>query len=287
MSDSRDDFIIAIRYALLKKGAKQKFSLFFLILLSMSIITLDRVSPKFMNPIKSVLNDFVYHVSVASSQPTRLRKYLIQKTKKHYGVMSENKFLKKEIEFLKKQKFNNAYLMSENEILKKTLNIENKKNFIQDFSIIAKVILDQESPFLKSILINKGTKNKVRKGMAVFSKDYLIGTIIETNYLSSRVLLLTDLNSKLPIIIEGTDVNAILEGTGSKKDLYLNYLPEDYEIEVNKIIFTSGKGGFFSPGIPVAKSYLSKKNKILIKLLADPDQALIINVTNGQIEMIN
>ena len=90
-----------------------------------------------------------------------------------------------------------------------------------------------------------------------------MGTIIETNYLSSRVLLLTDLNSKIPIIIEGENINAILEGTGRKQDLNLNYLPENYEMEPDKIIFTSGKDGFLSPGIPVAKTYLGKKWKRL------------------------
>ena len=187
------------------------------------------------------------------------------------------------MEFLKKQKFNNAYLALENEILKEALDLSKQNDFEQNFSISAKVMLDQESPFLKSLLINKGTNNNIIKGMTVFSKDYLMGTIIETNYLTSRVLLLTDLNSKLPIIVEGTNTNAILEGTGKKRNLRLSYLPENYEIEPNKIIFTSGKDGFLSPGIPVALTYLGKKDKVLIKLLADPDQALVVNVTNGQI----
>jgi len=284
MADHRDDFIIAIRYALLKKGAKQKFSLFFLILLSISIITLDKFSLSFMSPTRAVLNDFVYHVSVISSQPTRLRRNLVSKTKEHYNVKRENIFLKKEMEYLKSQKFNNAFLKSENEILKKALEMSEDKGFGQNFSISAKVMLDQQSPYLKSLLLNKGTNSDITKGMTVFSKDYLMGTIIETNFLSSRVLLLTDLNSKIPVIIEDSNANAILEGTGKKNRLSLNYLPVNYKIEAEKIIFTSGKDGFLTAGIPVAKTYLNKKNTISIKLLGDPDQALIVNITKGQIK---
>ena len=118
--------------------------------------------------------------------------------------------------------------------------------------------------------------------MTVFNRDYLMGIIIETNFITSRVLLLSDLNSKIPVVIEKTDINAILEGTGKKRKLRLSYLPDDYQIEPGTIIFTSGKDGFLMPGIPVAISYLDKKNNILIKLLGDPDQALIVNVTNGQ-----
>ena len=144
-------------------------------------------------------------------------------------------------------------------------------------------MLDQESIFLKSILLSKGSKSGIEKGMTVFNKEYLMGTVIETNYVSSRVLLLSDLNSKLPISIEGTDINAILEGTGEKLNLKLRYLPEKYELEPKKIFFTSGKDGFLTPGIPVAESYLNKKKETLIRLLGDPDQALIVNVTDGRI----
>ena len=282
MAENRDDILIAIRYALLKKGAKQTFSLFFLIVFSISIIALDKISPSYIKPVKNVLNDVVYRVAVVSAQPTRLSRHIFKTINKHYNVMSENKFLKKEIEYFKHQQFNNAYLASENVILKTALNLSDDKGFAQNFSISARVILDQNSPFLKSILINKGTNSNIAKGMTVFSNDYLMGTVVETNYITSRVLLLTDLNSKLPIIIENTNINGILEGTGKKKNLQLIYLPENYEIEPNKTIFTSGKDGFLTPGIPVARTYLKKK-KVLIKLLADPDQALIVNLTNAQI----
>ena len=175
-------------------------------------------------------------------------------------------------------------MQSENKILKSALNFSNDKSPNQIFSISAKVIIDLKSPYLKSLLINKGTRSGIKKGMSVFNKNYLLGNIIETNYISSRVLLLTDLNSKLPVIIENTNVNAILEGTGKKKNLSLSYLPENYIIESEKIIFTSGKDGFIQGGIPVAKTFLNKKNKIKIKILGDPDQALIVRVTNGQVD---
>jgi len=282
MADNRDDFIIAIRYALLKKGAKQKFSLFFLILFSISIITLDKLAPPFMKSSRALLNDIVYRVAVVSSQPIVFKKYLFNKFKKHYDVVKENKFLKEEMKFLKLQKFNNAYLKTDNEVLRNALNLYNDRTMEQDFTVTAKIILDQESPFLKSFLINKGSTDKIIKGMTVFSGEYLMGTIIETNYLSSRVLLLTDLNSKIPVIIENSSINGILEGTGKKNNSYLNYIPDKYVLEKDKIIFTSGKDGFLTAGIPVAKTYLNKKNKVLIRLLADPDQVLIVHVTNGQ-----
>jgi len=283
MFDNRDDYIIALRYALLKRGAKQKFSLFFLILLSIAIIFLDKSSISVMTPVRSVLNDLVYQVVIVSSAPGKSVKHLGNLTKQHFITYDKNKLLQEEVIKLKNKQFNDIFLKTENKNLKNTLNLTNNRSLKSDISIPAKVILDNQSPYLKSLLINKGRKDRIMKGMSVFSKNYLIGTIVESNFLSSRVLLLTDLNSRIPVIIENSDINAILSGNGSKSDLVLEYLPDQFELEPDQIIFTSGKDGYLAAGIPVAQSYLNKKNEVFVKVLADPDQASIIYITNGQI----
>jgi rod shape-determining protein MreC len=282
MADSRDDFIIAIRYALLKKGAKQKFSLIFLISLSILFLALDRLSVPYIISTRSVLNDFVYQVSVVSSQPKKFINYLGNSVKNHYGVIEKNKILGEEVNKLKREYYDSLFLKTENEILKKALSIASIKTNERDIVIPARVILDPESPYLKSLLINKGKNNNIIKGMTVFSDGYLIGRIIESNFLSARVLLITDLNSKIPVIIQDTDVNGILVGEGKKTDLLLEYTPDEFSPEPNKIIFTSGKDGMLAAGMPVAETYLNKNNKVQIKSLANPRQALIVHVTNGQ-----
>ena len=83
-------------------------------------------------------------------------------------------------------------------------------------------------------------------------------------------------------MIQDSDVHGILSGKGGKNNLILDYVPDLFQLEPDKIIFTSGKDGFLSPGIPVAQSFLNKKNEVRIRVLADPDQALIIYVTKGQ-----
>jgi len=282
MSDNRDDFIIALRYSLLKKGTKQKFSLFFLIILSIFIIVLDKFSFAPINLVRSVVNDFVYRTTVLAGIPGKGAMYLSLKTKEHINVYEENKFLKGKIERLRSNNFEDLFLITENENLKLALGLEEVKISEEDNITVAKVMTDSISPYLKSVLINKGTKHNIVKGMTVFSKNYLIGTIIETNYLSSRALLITDLNSKIPAIIQDSNVNVILAGRGNKNDFNLEYLPEDFFLEPNKIIFTSGKDGFLKSGMPVAETYLSKKNKIKIRSLTDPQQASIVHITRGQ-----
>ena len=282
MADSRDDFIIAVRYALLKKGAKQKFSLFFLILLSVITITLDGLSVPFVTSTRAVLNDVVYQVNVIVSKPGKFINYLGQIKKNHFNVVEKNKTLEEEVETLKNERYDNLFLKTENENLKQTLSITGITSIEGDAVILARVVMDQESPYLRSLLINKGKNHNIVKGMTVFSNGYLIGRVIEANFLSARVLLLTDLNSKIPVVIQDTNVNAILVGVGKNTDLSLEYLPENFLLEPNKIIFTSGRDGVLTAGMPVAETYLSKKNKVKIKSLANPQQALIVHVTNGQ-----
>jgi len=281
MSDSRDDFVIALRYSLLKKGTKQKFSLFFLIIFSIFIITLDKLSIPPVNFVRAAINDFVYRVGVVSAVPGSVVAYLGTKTKQHFNIYNENKILKQEVARLKINNFEDLFLMTENKNLKLALGLEKVKITDEDEVTVAKVMLDQISPYLKSLLINKGTKHGIVKGMTVFSKNFLIGTVIEANYISARVLLITDLNSKIPAIIQDTDVNVILAGRGNKNNFSLEYLPDNFLLEPNKIIFTSGKGGFLKPGMPIAETYL-KNDKVKIRSLTDPQQASIVHVTKGQ-----
>ncbi|MDA7715583.1 rod shape-determining protein MreC [Pelagibacteraceae bacterium] len=103
--------------------------------------------------------------------------------------------------------------------------------------MLAKVLVDRNSPFLKSIVLNKGTKNGILKGMPVTSDNYLVGRVVETNYLSSRVLLLNDLNSRIPVTLDIDSSQAILAGGGTSKPR-LEYLPEGYKFQEGGIMFS-------------------------------------------------
>jgi rod shape-determining protein MreC len=284
MADSRDDFIIAIRYALLKKRTKQKFSLFFLISLSLLIITLDKLSIPFLLSTRAVVNDFVYKVAYVASIPGKFISYLGKEGQEHYNLAEKNIILEEEIKKLKSERYNSLFLKTENKNLRYSLSIDKITANKADIVISTRVIIDSKSPYLKSLLINKGKNHGIIKGMTAFSKGYLIGRVIESNFLTARVLLISDLNSRIPVIVQDTDVNGILAGSGSRTDFNLEYLPDDFLIEPNKIIFTSGKDGMLISGMPVAETYLNEKGRVKIKSLANPTQALIVQVTSGQIK---
>ena len=130
--------------------------------------------------------------------------------------------------------------------------------------VIAKVLSDKGSPFLRSIIINKGSKHKISLGMIVMDGEYLVGKVVQVNFLSSRVLLLSDLNSKIPVIVEPNTIFSILSGTG-RDDGVIQYSKKYEDIKANSIIYTSGAGNLFKAGIPVGKmssNNLSEEKKV-------------------------
>ena len=259
MATARDDFVIAFRSAFLKKKDKQKFSLLSLILLSIIVIILSNISFKPIQYIKIGINEIIYRSSYIISKPENYLQELTLKIKNHINLFENYKDIKSELENLKQEKITNTFLKSENEKLRNLIN-EN----INSDEILAKVLIDRESPFLKSIILNKGTKDNVKMGMAIIDGVYLVGQIIEVNYTNSRALLLSDLNSKIPSVLAPQNIQAVVSGTGKDYGV-IEHTKDDIENDLNKIdsiIYTSGLGGLFKPGIPIGKISKDSKNKI-------------------------
>ncbi|MDC0472545.1 rod shape-determining protein MreC [Pelagibacteraceae bacterium] len=273
MSTSRDDFGIAFRSALLQKGAKQKFSLIFFVIISIFIIFLDRYPNNFMDKVRNLMNDGIYRVSSITTSPFKFLSYLGETTKVHFVVYKENKTLKEELKKLRQKEFQLQFLSSENKRLQEIIDTTDVR---YSDSIIAKVLLDKQSPFLKSVIINRGSSSKIKKGMPVVDGNHLVGRVVEVNFFSSRVLLLNDLNSRIPTTIEPSAVQAIMAGVGEEKPV-LKYLPEIYKPVEGQTVFTSGKDGIFSPGIAIGKIFIDDE-KVKLKLFSDPNQLSFVNV---------
>ncbi len=272
MSSSRDDFSIAFRSALLQRGAAQKFSLVSLIIIATIIFVLDVYGFTFMKPIRSIINDGIYRVSLVASSPTRILPKATESVTNLFNIKSENEKLKKALEVYRQKELSVEYLTNQNKNLRKIL--ESEESFLKkENMILSKVLIDKSSPYLKSIIINRGSKSGILKGMPVLDKEYLIGRVVEINYLSSRVLLLNDLNSRIPVTFGKDGTQAILKGNGETKPL-LEYLPEGYTVEEGVDVFTSGKDGIFSPGSPIGITTVKGE----VKLFSEPSQLSFVKV---------
>ena len=246
MATGRDDFVIAIRSAFIKKGNKQRFSLIGLIAFSIILLVLSRVNFLPINYLKLGLNEVIYRISFIASLPEQQLGKGIVSFQKHINLYKKYNELEEEINILKGEKYNLNFVTSENNRLRKLID----EYIINSEELVAKVLLDKQSPFLKSLIVNKGSKDNLKKGMAVLDGAFLVGKIVEVNYTTSRVLLISDLNSKIPVILEPGNIQSILTGTGKEKGK-IQYFKEEYKLGDQKVIYTSGSGGIFKAGIPI------------------------------------
>ena len=246
MATSRDDFVIAIRSAFLKKSNKQRFSLIFLIFLSIVLIFLTRINFTPINYIKVSINEIIYRASFIVSIPEKQISRSLFSIKEHFEMYEDYKNTKEKIKKLESDKYNSGFIISENERLRKLID----EYIINSEELVGKVLLDKESPFLKSIIVNKGSKDNVELGMAVLDNSYLVGKIVEVNYSTSRALLISDLNSKIPVTVEPGNYQSILSGTG-KEFGQIQYFKKDIILDTKSIVYTSGSGGIFKSGIPI------------------------------------
>tara|TARA_B100000953_G_scaffold46325_1_gene35312 strand:- start:77 stop:919 length:843 start_codon:yes stop_codon:yes gene_type:complete len=272
MQPSRDDFVIAIRSAFLKKGTKQRFSLIALLFFSITLIVLGKYNFVGINYLKVIINEVVYRSSYIVSVPEKYAAYSYNTIRDHIILYKDYDILKKKLKKIESQKYNIDFLIAENQKLKKTLEDVSYSSHEQ----LAKVLIDKESPFLRSIIINKGTKHNITKGMTVLNDNYLVGKVVEVNFSTARVLLLSDLNSKTPVTIEPGSVQAILSGTGKNSGI-IQYSKENLPINAGSIVFTSGAGGLFKEGIPVGK-IAEINNKKVINFFSDFSQLGFVKV---------
>ena len=245
-ADSRDDFIIAIRSAFLKKENKQRFSLILLIFFSLIFLILGRQNFKPIDYIKISIKEIIYRSTFIISVPENYLKKTYSTIEDHFNLYGEYSKIKTELKKLKAQDKINDFIISENTRLKKVVD----DYIVESDEIIAKILIDKKSPFLRSIVVNKGSAEGLKLGMAVLDNSYLIGKVVEVNFSTARVLLLSDLNSKIPVIIEPGGIEAILSGTG-QHDGVIQYSKEKYIIDKESVVYTSGSGGLFKSGIPI------------------------------------
>ena len=173
-------------------------------------------------------------------------------------MYSENKDLKIENTDLYKWKDLGQKLLAENQELRRLLNTVNT---VSHSFITTKVISNSAGSYNKTITINVGKKHGISIGNAVTNNFGMIGRVVEVGHKTSRVLLITDINSQIPVFFEKTRHNAILRGQNSDF-LEVKYLkPRVYLLDKDRLI-TSGDGGLLPRGLVVGEYFKSLNNEL-------------------------
>ena len=234
---------------------------------------LETINAKPLNKIRSFIKDVVYRTAVVANYPTKIFSGSYNVVEEHLNLYQNYNNLKKENEDLKNKYSKSEFLELENSQLRKLINEQTQS---ESDLVSARVMLDEQSPYLNSFVINIGGNKEIKNGMAVLDGKNFIGRIVDVNFFSSRVLLVTDLNSKIPVISEPSGNHAILSGHGDNKPT-LQYLSENHKIQEKDKIYTSGKEGIFAPGIPIGEVKI-RKDIVEVQLYSELNEITFVNI---------
>jgi len=229
------------------RSLAQRFSFVAFLVLSLGLLVLSRSQPVAVENIRVHVLDSLAPVLDAVSRPMNFVAAQMRQAADYVNLESENERLRAENARLAQWQNSALTLQNENRELRALLNYKAEP---RQASISARVIADTGGPFVRSLVITAGRDDGVREGMAAMTGDGLIGRVVEVGNWSSRILLLTDLNSRIPVMVVDSGDHAILAGDNVAQPKLL-YLPQDAALATGSRVVTSGHGGVFPPNLPV------------------------------------
>lgn len=225
----------------------QRFAFVSLIVAAVALMILGKADIVLVERTRSLVADAVAPILDAISRPAATINEFTESVRELASLRSENARLKQENQRLMHWQMVARRLDADNAVLHEQLNVVPGPD---PAFITARVIGDLGSAYGHSMLLGAGARDGVRKGQAVLSGEVLVGHIAEVGERSSRLLLLTDVNAKIPVVVEASRTRAILAGDNKDRPK-LSYIAGAASVSVGDRVVTSASGAAFPPGLPI------------------------------------
>lgn len=257
----------------------QRLSFIILLLAAVALLIAGRSNSPRIERLGAFISDLTAPVLEIASRPAQLINDGLNEADQFFSALSENHRLRNEVERLTAWQTTAMRLQSENSDFRRLLKLQ---DFPPAPSISARVVGDLGSPFVRTVLINAGGQQGLRKDMPVVDGDGLIGRIVSAGSRASRILLLSDINSRVPVRLEASGFQAVLTGDNDNLPM-LSFLPALARPKPGDRIVTSGHGGVFPPGIPVGlvalvETAAGSQPVIRVKSFSDEDRLSFVRV---------
>jgi rod shape-determining protein MreC len=200
--------------------------------------------------LRSTLAVLVYPLHYVASLPSILGRSVEGRLAKEEDLRDRNTRLERQNLVLKARLQRFEALEAENMRLRDLLGSSFK---IGERVLIAELLSVDLDPYRQQVLINKGSSSGVFVGQPVLDANAVMGQVVEVNPVSATVLLITDASHALPVQVNRNGLRTIAAGTGLVNELELPHLPNNADIREGDLLVTSGLGGHFPPGYPVAR----------------------------------
>jgi rod shape-determining protein MreC len=254
------------------RGFGHRFAFLALVLTAFTLMLVGKADVAMMERFRTQMTDAVTPILDVMSRPFATANEIIAEVQQLGVIAEENRNLRLDKDRLLHWQTIARKLEAENKALRAQLNYIPA---LEASYVTARVIADTGGAFAHSLLLNAGVQPGITKGQAVVTGDGLVGRIAGVGNRSTRVLLITDLNSRIPVLIEATRTRAILAGNNTNR-LRLIHLPPGASVSPGDRIVTSGHGGAFPVGLPVG----------LVDGLSEAGISVQPFVTRGRLEYV-
>ncbi len=215
-----------------------------------------------LDDIRSVVATVLYPVQYVVNIPFATTEWASETFVSRETLAKENRTLKTENILLKAQQQKLYSLQSENIRLRRLMGTAEN---IGERVMISGLLAVDLDPFSRQIVINKGRVDEVFSGQSLLDAKGIVGQIVEVNSFSSRAMMITDPSHAIPVQVNRTGMRAIAVGTGDiRNGLELPHIPNNADIQKGDLLVTSGLGGRFPAGYPVA---------YITQIVLDPTQS--------------
>ena len=238
------------RLALPIKALVDRFAFGALVLLSIVLLVVGKANVQLLEGVGSRIGDAFVPALGTMTQPISSSRRLIEQVGELVALRAENARLREQNLRLLEWQSAARQLSVENTALRQLLSMPPDPEL--PTAVTGRVIADTGGPFVHTVLLDVGTEHGAARGMAAVNERGLVGRVIEVGRRSSRVLLLTDFNSRIPVMVEPSRNQAILAGNNTGRPA-LVFLPLNPRLAVGDAVVTSGRGGVLPPGLEIGK----------------------------------
>ena len=257
------------RLAVPLKALVDRFAFGTLIVISVVLLIVSKADIRLLEAVDSRIGDLLAPVLEFGVRPIEASRQLAQQVGELVALRAENTQLREQNQRLLEWQGAARQLAVENASLRQLLHGVPEDS--HPTAVTARVVADAGGPFVQTVLVNAGIEQGVAKGMAAVNERGLAGRVIEVGRRSARVLLLTDFNSRIPVMVEPSRDQAILAGDNSREP-GLVFLPLNPRLSVGDRVVTSGRGGILPPGLEVGVVSAIGDQKVTVTPLVDWDR---------------
>ena len=225
----------------------QRSTLPALILLSGAIVLIGKTDQTMFDTLRTGLSDAAAPVLDVVARPLGAAEVALDRARGLAGIYQENRRLTEDNERLLQWQQVALKLTTENRQLQGLLKVVPDRAVSY---VTARVIANSGGAYVRTVMINAGTDGGLARGQATITGDGLVGRLTEVGSRAARVLLITDLNSRIPVRLEGSHTSAVLAGDNSERPRLL-YVAAQEGVKIGDRVVTSGEGGVFPPDLPV------------------------------------